>query len=36
MAVRQLGQRETVFLHSPGICRECDEARQSAVPYLPY
>jgi aminoglycoside N3'-acetyltransferase len=26
-ALTRLGERETVFLHQPGVCRECDEAR---------
>lgn len=29
VAVSRLAECETVFLHAPGLCRECDEARES-------
>jgi hypothetical protein len=29
VAVAQLEANETVFLHPPGVCGECDEARAS-------
>jgi aminoglycoside N3'-acetyltransferase len=29
LAVARLAECETVFLHSPGVCSECDEARRS-------
>jgi aminoglycoside 3-N-acetyltransferase len=29
VALARLRECETVFLHSPGVCAECDEARQS-------
>jgi aminoglycoside N3'-acetyltransferase len=30
-AVQHLAQDETVFLHPPGVCAECDAARANAI-----
>jgi aminoglycoside 3-N-acetyltransferase len=33
-ALERLRENETVFLHAPGSCSECDEARAGAVPLI--